>query len=78
MSSKTPFEPLDWAKPGKAHIKLLLISGAGFFADAYDLFAISIALVFLKQIWSLTSAEISLISSAALFGAVIGPSYSAG
>jgi PHS family inorganic phosphate transporter-like MFS transporter len=73
MSSKTPFEPLDWAKPGKAHIKLLLISGAGFFADAYDLFAISIALVFLKQVWSLTSAEISLISSAALFGAVIGP-----
>jgi len=73
MSSKTPFEPIDWAKPRKAHIKLLLISGAGFFADAYDLFAISIALVFLKQVWSLTSAEISLISSAALFGAVIGP-----
>ncbi|MFP3280460.1 MAG: MFS transporter [Vulcanisaeta sp.] len=73
MSSRTPFEPLDWTKPRKAHIKLLLISGAGFFADAYDLFAISIALVFLKQVWSLTSAEISLIASAALFGAVIGP-----
>jgi PHS family inorganic phosphate transporter-like MFS transporter len=73
MSSKTPFEPLDRAKPTKAHVKLLLISGAGFFADAYDLFAISIALVFLKQVWSLTSAEISLIASAALFGAVIGP-----
>jgi len=73
MSSKTPFEPIDWAKPRKAHIKLLLISGAGFFADAYDLFAISIALVFLKQVWSLTSAEISLIASAALFGATIGP-----
>jgi PHS family inorganic phosphate transporter-like MFS transporter len=73
MSSKTPFEPLDRAKPTKAHVKLLLISGAGFFADAYDLFAISVALVFLEQIWSLTSAEEGLIASAALFGAVIGP-----
>ncbi|BDR92438.1 MFS transporter [Vulcanisaeta souniana] len=73
MSNKTPFEPLDWSKPTPGHIKLLFISGAGFFADAYDLFAISIALVFLKQVWSLTASEISLISSAALFGAVIGP-----
>ena len=73
MSGKLPFEPLDWSKPTPGHLKLLFISGAGFFADAYDLFAISIALVFLKQVWSLTSAEISLISSAALFGAVIGP-----
>ncbi|WP_243680278.1 hypothetical protein [Vulcanisaeta souniana] len=85
MSNKTPFEPLDWSKPTPGHIKLLFISGAGFFADAYDLFAISIALVFLKQVWSLTASEISLISSAALFGAVIGPfifgriaTYSAG
>ena len=73
MSSKTPFEPLDFSKPTPGHLKLLFISGAGFFADAYDLFAISIALVFLKQVWSLTASEISLISSAALFGAVIGP-----
>ncbi len=73
MSSKTPFEPLDRSKPTMSHLKLLFISGAGFFADAYDLFAISIALVFLRQVWSLTSAEISLVSSAALFGAVIGP-----
>jgi PHS family inorganic phosphate transporter-like MFS transporter len=71
--SRTPFEPLDWTKPRIAHIKLLLISGAGFFADAYDLFAISMALFFLKQVWSLTSAETGLIASAALFGAVIGP-----
>jgi len=73
MVSRTPFEPLDWSRPTKAHVKLLLISGAGFFSDAYDLFAISVALVFLKQVWSLTSADISLIASAALFGAVIGP-----
>jgi len=73
MMSRTPFEPLDWSRPTKAHVKLLLISGAGFFSDAYDLFAISVALVFLKQVWSLTSADISLIASAALFGAVIGP-----
>ncbi|MGC9179076.1 MAG: MFS transporter [Vulcanisaeta sp.] len=73
MSNKTPFEPLDWSKPTPGHLKLLFISGAGFFADAYDLFAISVALVFLKQVWSLTASEISLISSAALFGAVIGP-----
>jgi len=73
MSSKTPFEPLDWSKPTPGHLRLLLISGAGFFADAYDLFAISIALVFLKQVWSLSASDVSLISSAALFGAVIGP-----
>ncbi|WP_291765570.1 MFS transporter [Caldivirga sp. UBA161] len=73
MCSKTPFEPLDWSRPTPGHIRLLFISGAGFFADAYDLFAISIALVFLKQVWSLSTADVSLISSAALFGAVIGP-----
>ncbi|MGC8571207.1 MAG: MFS transporter [Caldivirga sp.] len=73
MSSKTPFEPLDWSRPTPGHLRLLLISGAGFFADAYDLFAISIALVFLKQVWSLSASDVSLISSAALFGAVIGP-----
>ncbi|MFP3194698.1 MAG: MFS transporter, partial [Caldivirga sp.] len=61
--SRTPFEPLDWSRPTKAHVRLLLISGAGFFSDAYDLFAISVALVFLKQVWSLTSADISLIAS---------------
>ncbi|ABW02441.1 MFS transporter [Caldivirga maquilingensis] len=73
MYSKTPFEPLDWSRPTPGHIRILLISGAGFFADAYDLFAISIALVFLKQVWSLSASDVSLISSAALFGAVIGP-----
>ncbi|WP_069807971.1 MFS transporter [Vulcanisaeta thermophila] len=73
MSEKTPFKPLDETRPRRAHIKLLLISGAGFFADAYDLFAISVALVFLKQVWPLSPSEVALIAMAALLGATIGP-----
>lgn len=73
MSNDFPFKHLDYALPGKSHVKIMLISGAGFFADAYDLFAISVALVFLKQVWSLTGTEEGFLASAALFGAVVGP-----
>ena len=73
MLSEAPFRDLDWSSPTRAHWRIMLISGAGFFADAYDLFAISVALVFLQQVWSLTKIEASLIPSAALFGAVVGP-----
>ena len=36
--SQNNFDTLNHAKFGKSHLKVILVSGAGFFTDAYDLF----------------------------------------
>ncbi|MEM3827215.1 MAG: MFS transporter [Candidatus Micrarchaeaceae archaeon] len=56
-----------------SHIKVMLISGASFFTDAYDLFVIGIILIMLRPIFSLSTFQLGMLASAALFGAVIGP-----
>ena len=56
-----------------SHIKVMLISGISFFTDAYDLFVIGIILIILKPIFSLSTFQLGMLASAALFGAVIGP-----
>ncbi|MGC8478959.1 MAG: MFS transporter [Candidatus Micrarchaeia archaeon] len=56
-----------------SHIKVMLISGASFFTDAYDLFVIGIILIMLKPIFSLSAFQLGMLASSALFGAVIGP-----
>ncbi len=64
---------LEEAKLSKSHIRIMLISGMSFFTDAYDLFVIGVVLLMLRQVFSLTPAEMGYVASAALFGAVIGP-----
>jgi MFS transporter, PHS family, inorganic phosphate transporter len=44
---------------------VLLVSGMGFFTDAYDLFVISVVVVLLKDQWSLTPFRVSLVNSSA-------------
>jgi len=56
-----------------SHIKVMLISGISFFTDAYDLFVIGIILIILRPIFSLSTFQLGMLASAALFGAVIGP-----
>ncbi len=51
----------------------MLISGASFFTDAYDLFVIGIIIIMLKPIFSLSTFQLGMLASSALFGAVIGP-----
>jgi PHS family inorganic phosphate transporter-like MFS transporter len=63
----------------KVHTKLLVKLGAGFFADAYNLFVIDIVLSILHQLdasdptgMGLTSSSDSLLASATSFGAIVG------
>ncbi len=64
---------LDQARTGRFHIKAIVVSGMGFFSDAYDLFVISTAMPMIDYSFGLTSRlQEGLISSMALFGAFIG------
>lgn len=65
---KIESEQLSWK-----HIRVMLISGASFFTDAYDLFVIGVVLLMIIPIFNLSAAESGIVASTALFGAVIGP-----
>jgi len=67
------------SKSIRHNIKLVLKLGAGFFADAYDLFVIDLVLSIIQEIaiedpegMGFTSAAKSLIASATSIGAVVG------
>ncbi len=63
---------LDEAPAGRFHRRVALISGAGFFTDAYDLFIISTVALLATRQWHLTTAETSWVTGAAILGAFIG------
>jgi len=60
---------------GQISYSRVLLSGAGFFADAYDLFVINIAVDMMSKVSyeeSLTTEVKSAIKSMALAGAIVG------
>jgi len=65
-------ELLDEAPTSRFHRRAVLISGMGFFTDAYDLFIIGTALVLLKDQWHLDANQVSTVGSATLLAAFIG------
>lgn len=65
---------IEDAKISKHHIKIMLISGISFFTDAYDLFIIGVILILIKNVFSTNIFSLGMLASAALFGAVLGPS----
>ena len=76
-SASTVFKGLDESSVQPFHIRTLIVSGMGFFTDAYDLFVIGALLPVIAIYFNLqtTSSDLvyALISSSALFGAVLGP-----
>ena len=66
---------LDDAPMSKFHLRAALVSGMGFFTDAYDLFVIGIASTLIKQEWHLGAGRLALLNStmlgAAFFGAFL-------
>jgi PHS family inorganic phosphate transporter-like MFS transporter len=56
----------------KAQWGIVLISGMGFFTDAYDLFIIGVVLKLLKTEWHLGSLEMAVVGATALVSAAIG------
>lgn len=68
----TVSEELDNAPLSLFHLKAVLISGMGFFTDAYDLFIIGAAMVLIKTQWHPTTVQVGLLSSTALIAAFVG------
>jgi MFS transporter, PHS family, inorganic phosphate transporter len=66
------FSEMDNAAISRHHWKIMLISGMGFFTDAYDLFIIGVVMSLLKPMWHLNKVEVSLVDSTALLAAVFG------
>jgi MFS family permease len=63
---------MDNARITGQHWKIMLISGMGFFTDAYDLFCIGVVMALLKPIWHVGKVEESLVDSTALLAAAFG------
>jgi PHS family inorganic phosphate transporter-like MFS transporter len=66
------FSEMDNAKVSSKHWKIMLISGMGFFTDAYDLFIIGVVMSLLKPIWHTGKLDEALVASTALLAAAIG------
>jgi PHS family inorganic phosphate transporter-like MFS transporter len=64
--------PLEEAGLKSFHFRTWLTAGMGFFTDAYDLFIIGVVTTLLTPIWHLTTVDLMLLNSSALFAAVLG------
>jgi MFS transporter, PHS family, inorganic phosphate transporter len=71
-TAPSDFAEMDNAGISSQHWKIMLISGMGFFTDAYDLFVIGIVMALVKPIWHFGKFEESLVGSTALLAAAIG------
>ncbi len=63
---------LDEAPRSRFHLRAVIVSGAGFFTDAYDLFVISIVAALVAKGWHLSTAEKSWVTGSAILGAFVG------
>lgn len=65
-------DALNDAQLGLFHLRAVIVSGMGFFTDAYDLFIISAALVLITPQWGLNDTMKGLLGSTALIAAFVG------
>jgi MFS transporter, PHS family, inorganic phosphate transporter len=63
---------LDDATLSRFHLRAVVVSGMGFFTDAYDLFVIGIASTLIKQDWHLTTGRLALLNATMLGAAFLG------
>src|SRR6185312_8157459 len=69
---QTVTDLLNEAPASKFHRRTVIISGVGFFTDAYDLFVISTAAALVAVQWHLSTLQTSWVAGAAILGAFIG------
>ena len=72
MRSKDLLAALDEVSLSRFHLRAVLVSGMGFFTDAYDLFVIGIASTLIAKDWNLSSGRLALLNSTMLFAAFLG------
>jgi MFS transporter, PHS family, inorganic phosphate transporter len=63
---------LNEAPTSKFHRRTVIISGVGFFTDAYDLFVIATAAALVAIQWHLSTLQTSWVTGAAILGAFVG------
>jgi MFS transporter, PHS family, inorganic phosphate transporter len=63
---------LDDAPVSRFHLRAAVVSGMGFFTDAYDLFVIGIASTLIKQEWHLSADKLSVLNATMLGAAFLG------
>jgi MFS transporter, PHS family, inorganic phosphate transporter len=63
---------LDDAALGRFHLRAAVVSGMGFFTDAYDLFVIGVASTLIKLDWNLSTGQLALLNAAMLGAACLG------
>ena len=72
IRAKDLIAELDEASLSRFHMRAVLVSGMGFFTDAYDLFVIGIASALIIKDWNLSSGHLALLNSTMLFAAFLG------
>ncbi len=70
--SAARFSEIDDERISRDQWKIVLISGMGFFTDAYDLFIIGVVLKLLKSEWHIGALEVAVVGATALVSAAIG------
>ncbi len=65
-------QPLEETGLQRFHFRTWLTAGMGFFTDAYDLFIIGVVTTILTPLWHLSTLDLMLLNSSALFAAVLG------
>ena len=68
----TVSELLNEAPTSKFHRRAVLISGMGFFTDAYDLFVIATVAALVKTQWHLSTTQTSWVTGSAILAAFFG------
>jgi MFS transporter, PHS family, inorganic phosphate transporter len=63
---------LNETKISRFHMRAVMVSGMGFFTDAYDLFIIGIASTLIKDQWHLGSGQLGLLNSMTLLASFLG------
>jgi MFS transporter, PHS family, inorganic phosphate transporter len=66
------FTALDESGISRFQLKIMFVSGMGFFTDAYDLFVIGIVVALIKTQWSLSTSQVSWLNSATLLASAVG------
>jgi MFS transporter, PHS family, inorganic phosphate transporter len=71
-AAPSSFGTLDDAKINRFQLKIMFVSGMGFFTDAYDLFVIGIVVALLQTEWHLSTNQVSWVNSATLLASAVG------
>ncbi len=71
-SAGTVSEALDNAPLSAFHRRAVVVSGVGFFTDAYDLFVISTVAALVAAQWHLSTSQTSWVLGSAILGAFVG------